>query len=353
MRKERLDDEISIVDHAILGLVRKRLELTLCAERLNGREDGGRSREPFFAGAKGCEDIYRPELIQSIGEALRSEYGSLAERGRALIGFQGEHGAYSEVASRVHDPLDIPVPYREYGRIFEDVESGVIDLGIVPLENSVEGAVTEVNDLLLLHDVSIVGEITIPIHHCLLVLPRTDYREIKVVYSHPQALAQCRGFISRHKLESRPCYDTAGSAKILAETRPQAACAIASRLCGELYNLDILRENIEDGEGNHTRFVIIGREARNEGGNKCSVAVTLSADIGSLAQVLRGFSDNGIRLTRVDSRPLHDEPGGYVFFVDFLASREDEALKRAMGEMEKSLRSVKFLGCYLEGRSGG
>lgn len=129
--------------------------------------------------------------------------------------------------SYAYDLALMPIPYRGFDEIFEEVKAGIIDLAILPVENSLGGSVTPVNDLLIESGLKIVGEITMPIHHFLLVFPNMDYPNLKVVYSQSRALAQCGTFISRHKIEPRPYYDTAGSAKMLSETRPESAGAIA------------------------------------------------------------------------------------------------------------------------------
>jgi prephenate dehydratase/chorismate mutase/prephenate dehydratase len=220
----------------------------------------------------------------------------------------------------------------------------------VPVENSLGGAVAQVNDLLVETDLRIVGEIKIQIHHCLLTIPETDYREIKVVYSHPQALSQCRGFIARNKLESRPYYDTAGAAMMISNERPTASAAIASRLCAEIYGLEVLKENVEDHEANFTRFVVLSREKGEEKGDKCSIVFSTAHKSGALFSVLRIFSDAGINLTRIESRPIANDPGKFGFLLDFQGSDEDKKVADAIGKIKKETTMFKFLGCYPEAK---
>ena len=207
------------------------------------------------------------------------------------------------------------------------------------------------NDLLVETKLRIVGEVRMPVHHCLLALPESDYREIKVAYSHPQALSQCRGFIQRNKLEARPFYDTAGAAKMLSEDRPRASAAIASRLCAELYGLEILKENIEDHESNSTRFVVLSREGAKDAkatgkGNKCSIIFSTEHKAGALFCVLKAFSDASINLTRIESRPIKSDPGKYAFLLDFEGSEQDSKVATALKEVEKASSFYKYLGCY-------
>ncbi|MBI4713302.1 MAG: prephenate dehydratase, partial [Planctomycetes bacterium] len=213
-------------------------------------------------------------------------------------------------------------------------------------ENSLEGAVTEVNDLLVGTELKIVAEVKLPIHHSLLSLPETDYREIKAVYSHPQALAQCRGFLSRNNLEPVPFYDTAGAAKMISETRPKAVAAIASRHCAELYDLEIIKDEIEDDKSNFTRFLVLANESAKESGNKCSIVFSTKHEAGTLFAVLKIFSDAGINLTRIESRPIRTDPGKYAFFLDFQGSDRDQKVVRALAEAKQKSVMFKLLGCY-------
>jgi prephenate dehydratase/chorismate mutase/prephenate dehydratase len=228
------------------------------------------------------------------------------------------------------------------------VKDGYIEYGIVPVENSLEGAVTEVSDLLADTDLKVVGGVKIPVHHCLLALPETDYREIKVVYSHPQALAQCRKFIARNNLEAMPFYDTAGAAKFLSSAKPKAAAAIASSLFTKLYNLEVIKENIEDSAHNYTRFFVLSKEKGKEQGNKCSMIFSVKHEAGSLFKVLKLFADVDINLTRIESRPLRSDPGNYTFLMDFLGSEDDGKVQDALEKVKGVTQTFRLLGFYKE-----
>jgi prephenate dehydratase len=221
-----------------------------------------------------------------------------------------------------------------------------LDLGVVPVENSLEGAVTQVNDLLTTTDLHVVGEVKVDVKHCLLATEATDYREIRVVYSHPQALAQCRDFLMRNHLEPRPYYDTAGAAKMLARENPKAAAAIASSLCAELYNLDIIKEGIEDGPSNSTRFLLLSREPYAGQGGKTSIIFAVAHEAGQLYEVLKLFADAKINLTRISSMPLRSDPSNYSFFLDFEGSHKDSKGREVMQKVEKMSISLKNLGSY-------
>jgi prephenate dehydratase len=234
----------------------------------------------------------------------------------------------------------------EFIDVFRGVEEGHFDLGVVPVENSLEGAVTQVNDLLTTTDLKVIGEVKVTVHHCLLATEATDYREIRQVFSHPQALAQCRDFLMRNKLEARPYYDTAGAAKMLARENPRAAAAIASSLCAELYDLEIIKEGIEDGPSNSTRFLLLAREPHPDNGDKTSIIFAVPHEAGKLYAVLKLFADAQINLTRIASMPLRSDPGNYSFFLDFEGSDKDATVAEVLKKMEDLAKWVKYLGSY-------
>jgi len=225
---------IDKIDSELLKLVSKRMELALRAKKLrNGAEGNGnvenvgngtvsttsdeeRENEIISNARKQSIGLVAPEFSEKLFRELIDEAKRVQGKNLKLIGFQGEHGAFGEIAVNETGNGAVPIPCLEFADVFEAVENGQLDSGIVPIENSLEGSVNAVNDLLIETDLQIVGEMNIPIHHCLLALPETDYREVKVVYSHPQALGQCRNFLLRNKFEARPYYDTAGAAAMLA-----------------------------------------------------------------------------------------------------------------------------------------
>jgi prephenate dehydratase/chorismate mutase len=347
-----LRKKIDGIDSEILKLLGKRMEFALRTRKMkSGVDDPAREKEVLDAAAKRSKGLVRPEFSQKVLRDIIEESKSLQRKNPKLAGFQGEHGAYSEVAAREFDGGWVPIPCPEFIDVFEGVSKAQFDYGIVPVENSLAGAVTQVNDLLVETDLRIVGEVKVPVHHCLLALPDTDYRDIKVVYSHPMALAQCRGFISRNKLEPRSYYDTAGAAMMLANERPKAAAAIASRLCAEIYDLEILKENIEDHESNYTRFVILSKELGGATGNKCTIIFSTAHKAGALFSVLKLFSDAKMNLTRIESRPVQKDPGNFAFLLDFQGSDADPKVAQVLGEVQKETKSYRFLGCYKEAQS--
>ena len=338
---------IDMLDSRIIEFLNQRMELAIRARKFKQFiVDQKREQQIFSNIRKSSRSLLQPEFLEKLYRLVIDESKQIQEQNLIIIGFQGEHGAYSEVASLLYDHSLIPVSCKEFTEIFDEVSSGKINIGIVPVENSLEGAITQVNDLLVQTDLKIIGEVSIPVHHCLLALPETQYHDLKVVYSHPQALAQCHEFISRHRLEPRPFYDTAGAAKMLSENRPEAAGVIANKLCAELYRLEIIKENIEDHESNSTRFIVLSKEPSGEPGDKCSIIFSVKHEIGGLFSVLKMFSEKRINLTRIESRPIKNDPGNYVFFTDFEGSDKEDRVAGVLEEVQKLTTSFKFLGCY-------
>ena len=250
------------------------------------------------------------------------------------------------MASRAWNSDLVPVPCSEFAKVFEGVESGLYDYGIVPVENTLGGSVEQVNRLLINTQLHVVGAVALPVHLCLLAVPGTDHREIRTVYSHPQALAQSRNFLSRNKLEPVPYHDTAGAAKMLAEERPKGSAAIASKVSAELYALEIIKEDIEDLESNMTRFLVLSQGENKEEGNKCSVVFSTEHKAGTLFRVLQVFAMENINLTRIESIP--SEPGNYTFFLDFMGSDRDDTVVKAVHRVKEITTGFKMLGCYKE-----
>jgi len=347
MKLDEIRHKIDRIDRELLVLLQERMGLALRSKKFKEVISDPHREEDLLARAERLNlDLVERSFTRQLLQTIIQESKRLQEEDRKLVAFQGEHGAYGEVASRKLVPNGAYIPCLEFVDVFRGVEEGELDLGVVPVENSLEGAVTQVNDLLTTTELKVVGEVKVPVKHCLLATRGTDYREIRVVYSHPQALAQCRGFLMRNKLEPHPFYDTAGAAKMLARESPKASAAIASRLCAELYDLDIIKAGIEDGSSNSTRFLLLAREAHPGRGDKTSIIFAVPHEAGKLYDVLRLFAEADINLTRIASMPLRSDPGNYSFFLDFEGSQQDERIADVLGKMEKLAIGMKLLGSY-------
>jgi chorismate mutase/prephenate dehydratase len=218
---------------------------------------------------------------------------------------------------------------------------------VVPVENSVEGSVSQTYDLLLQSFLKINGEVKIRVSHCLLALPGTKSDDVRRVYSHPQALAQCHAFLESLQVIVEPTYDTAGSARLIKEKNLHDAAAIASERAASLYGLNILRRNIEDVPENHTRFFVIGKDdAERTGEDKTSIVFGTKHTPGSLHKALGELATRGINLTRIESRPIRRRPWEYHFFVDFEGHRADPSCSEALQALSRSATFLKILGSY-------
>ena len=263
------------------------------------------------------------------------------------VAFQGEHGAYSEQAVLTFFGEADPKPCRTVRQVFEAVEERSCEFGLVPAENSLEGSVTQTYDSLLESSLKIRGEIKLRIIHCLLALPNTKISDIREVYSHPQALAQCSIFLKTLDAECIPSYDTAGSAKMIREKQIGNAAAIASERSAHTYGLTILRHNIEDSAENYTRFFIIGwLDASRGEKNKTSIAFRTKHVPGSLCNVIGELARRGINLTKIESRPVRTTPWEYSFFVDFEGHAEEKPCAEALDAMKTLTTHLRVLGSY-------
>jgi prephenate dehydratase/chorismate mutase len=347
MKPEEINKKIDKIDRELLVLLQERMGYVLRSNKFKQSASQAPAAEEMLTRFEQLNlELMERSFTKQVLTTIIDETKRLQQEDRQLVAFQGEHGAYGEVAARKLVPGGAYIPCLEFIDVFRGVEEGYLDLGVVPVENSLEGAVTQVNDLLTTTRLKVIGEAKVTVSHCLLATEESDYREIRQVYSHPQALAQCRNFLMRNNLEPRPYYDTAGAAKMLARENPRAAAAIASSLSADLYNLEIIKEGIEDGPSNSTRFLLLSREPFANGSDKTSVIFATPHEAGRLFAVLQLFAEAQINLTRIASMPLRSDPDNYCFFLDFEGSEKDDNVAEIMNEMEKHTISLKNLGSY-------
>lgn len=264
------------------------------------------------------------------------------------VAFQGEKGAYSEEAAALFFGLSIKTkPYRSLLEVFKAVEEGNVDAGIVPAENSLEGSVNQTYDLLLSSDLKVSGEVILRVSHCLIANKKMSLESIKTVYSHPQALAQCRNFLDSLNCEVIPTYDTAGSVKLIKEKKLMDSCAIASERAAKIYKMIILAKGIEDDKNNYTRFFILSKNDSSYTGNdKTSIIFSTKNVPGALYSSLREFAIRRINLTKIESRPTRITPWEYNFYLDFEGHRSEKRCKKALEGLKKKASFVKVLGSY-------
>lgn len=347
MELNELRKEIDQIDSEILTLLSKRMLLAVRAGRLKKRiENRIRENEIFESLKKRQDSLMTYSFLEKLYRNIMSESKKLEGDNLKLAGFQGEKGAFGETACKTFNGSLVPVPCVDFLNVFEGVSNGELDFGVVPIENSTEGAITSVSHLVAEKDLNIVGEVHLPVRHSLLALSNVDVGDLKVVYSHPQALAQCRNFISTNKLEPRPYYDTAGAAAKIAKEKQVAAAAIAGRICADLYGLKIVKENIEDSESNFTRFLILSKEKPLGKGNKCSITFSTRDKVGALTSVLRIFKEANINLTMIESVPSRETPDAARFLIDFTGSYSDKRTLVALDKVRAETIGFRLLGCY-------
>ncbi len=229
--------------------------------------------------------------------------------------------------------------------VFVDVEHGRCDYGVVPIESSLEGMVTRTLDMFIESNNKISNEILLPISHCL--LSNTGIKNIKVIYSHPQALAQCRGWIRRNLplAEVKETSSTSEAARIA--VRKKNAAAIGSSIAAEIYGLKVVEENIQDRRETYTRFLVIAKTSGGESGNdKTSIMFSIQDKVGALYEILKPFSAKKINLTKIESRPSKMGPWDYYFFVDFEGHEEDKKIREVLRDVKKHCVFLKTLGSY-------
>jgi len=264
------------------------------------------------------------------------------------VAFQGEQGAYSEIATIKYFPDSELINMKTFQDIFHSIESNIVDFAVIPIENSIEGSINETYDLLLESDLVVSGEIYQRIRHCL-IANKNSGPIIRSVYSHPQALAQCRGYIRQKKLEPIPTYDTAGAVKMIKENKITEASAIASKRAAELYDMEILEQDIEDRKNNYTRFLVLSKskvQTRPTGDDRTSIIFSIKHIPGALFDILGEFATRRINLTRIESRPTKDTPWEYNFYVDIEGHVNNEIIKEAVYSVKKKSIFFKVLGSY-------
>ena len=264
------------------------------------------------------------------------------------IAYQGEPGAYSEAAAlRFKASADL-LPRESFEAVFSAVEQGAATHGILPIENSTAGTLHENYDLLLQHELPIVGEVKQLIVHNLLALEGTTREQLRRVYSHPQGLAQCEHFLrTLGQVEIVATYDTAGSAKMIHDGQLRDTGAIASARAAEVFQLSMLEAGVQDVADNTTRFLIVGRTgATVDTANKTTIVFTVPNDAGALFKALSVFALRDIDLTKLESRPIPDRPFEYLFYADLSATREDLPCARALMHLAEFAPSLRTLGSY-------
>lgn len=269
---------------------------------------------------------------------------------RPLVACQGVEGAYSQLACQRLFPTGSILYFDSFESVFSAVEQGLCRYGVLPLENSTAGSVNRVYDLMMEHDFSIVRSCRVKVDHCLLAKKGAKLPNIRQIYSHEQAIAQCQEFLQSLKdVHVVACENTAAAAKMVRESGRDDIAALSSQNCAELYGLECLRDSVQDRGNNYTRFICISKNLEiYPGANRTSLMVVLPNSRGSLYRALSRFDALGINLIKLESRPLSNSEFEFMFYFDLDSSVYSEEFLRIFDDLNGVVTWMKYLGSYTE-----
>jgi chorismate mutase/prephenate dehydratase len=354
---------------ADLGSIRERIDgvdaeiHALISERARLAQKVGLSK----AASGKAVDFYRPEReAEVLRKALKRNDGPLrdeeiarlfreimsaclAQQEPLKVAFLGPEGTFTQAAVLKHFGSSVrALPLAAIDEVFHEVEGGVADFGVVPIENSSEGTVNHTLDMFLASSLKICGEVELRIHHHLMGR-MNNLADVRRVCAHPQALAQCRGWLDEHLGEAERIAESSNAEGARRARDERGTAAIASRAAAEIYGLTLLADEIEDRPDNTTRFLVIGRKLFSRSGEDRTtllVSATGTDDAGALFRLLKPFADHRINMTRIESRPSHKRKWDYVFFIDVEGHVSDPPLARALESLEQHASLFKVLGSY-------
>lgn len=342
--------QIDALDNAIVELLEKRVAVArdvAIAKRAAGMDrfhDPEREQAVLERLVKRGHQ-FPPDAIRAVFREIMSACLSVEEPLR--IAYLGPEGTFSQMAAR--RLFGLQARYRDCATIegvFESVQSDDVTYGVVPFENSTEGAVSTTSDALLEGDLRIRQECVLPVSHCLLSRA-TSLSAITAVYSHPQALLQCRNWIAKHLPRAQVVQTTSTAAAAREAHSDDRAAAIGAELASELYDVPVRRANVQDRPENATRFVVLAREdAPPSGRDRTTLVFGVEHQEGALRRVLSTFETAGVNLTRIESRPSRKAPWQYVFLVDVEGHRSETPLAKALRTARKSTSFLKVVGSY-------
>ncbi len=293
------------------------------------------------------ENLYKNNeyLLKQIEEGIKEQ-----AKENPVVGFQGVQGSFGEEAAVTYfrNRKAHFLAHEEFEEIFDALKSGEIDYGVVPIENSSAGEVLEIYDLMIKHNIYIVGEQVIKIEQNLLGLKGATIEGLREVYSKTEALSQSRSFLKANKhIEEKPYVNTALASKFVAETKDMTKAAIGSKRAAELYGLEILKENIHFNHTNCTRFIVLAKNMNiTDGCDKISIVFNTQHTSGALYNILGHFAYNGLNLLKIQSRPLQEKTWHYFFFADLEGNLQDANVLIALGKVKEQSEYFKILGNY-------
>jgi len=350
MNLKSLREKIDKIDSHILRLLNQRTRAVRGIAKLKAK-----AKQEFYAPhreKKIVESLLKKNKGPLPNEALRGIFQEILNASRSIqkklrVAYLGPEATFTHLAAvKNFGKYAIFTPVKSIADVFSEVEKGRSNYGVVPIENSTEGVINHTLDMFVTSELKICSELLLEISHNLLSKAR-QIREIKRIYSHPQAIAQSRNWIENN-LPNAELVETSSTANAaeMAEKDPDGG-AIASRLAASLYDLKIIAEGIEDNVQNFTRFLVIGKSfPAKSGQDKTSILFSIKDRVGALHDMLTPFRENNINLTKIESRPTKLRAWEYIFFVDMVGHVEDENVKRALRQLERECLLLKILGSY-------
>lgn len=351
MAIEDLRNKIDRVDENIVKLIAERIQLAQSIgeeKKSTGQPIEDLSREQAVLDK--IKEVARALIMnESDVEHIFRQIFAAAKRKEGLtVGFQGETGAYSEEAAFQHFGSGTATkPYEKLDEVFNAVSRGEVQYGIIPIENSLEGSISQSYDLLLDSPLKVYGEVELRISHCLIGSSGATLDTVKKIYSHPQALGQSRTFLKHLNAELIPAYDTAGSVKMVKQMSSLEVAAVASERAAKIYGMHVLAKEIEDNTSNYTRFFILSKhDAAPIGKDKTSIVFSVKHEPGYLFDFLKILAEAKINMTKIESRPTRQKAWEYNFYLDFEGHRTQEPAKTSLGHLEQKAVFFKVLGSY-------
>ena len=374
---DELRGKIDAIDDKLVELYLKRMEVVRSIAALKSGEkravsDSERENSVVYRLCKDCPDqmkIYIKELYRAVFHTSKSYQSALMNidspttkrleeilkyelktmPASAAVACQGVKGANSGAATKKFFPISDITYFKNFEGVFSAVEKGLCEFGVLPIENSTAGSVSEVYDLMKKYDFHIVRSARVKIEHCLVAPTGAKLSGIKKVISHPQALSQCAEYLRKLGVQVEAAENTAVAAKIVSEQGDCTCAALCSADCCEVYGLKILDKSVQDSLLNSTRFICIAKNLEiYKGADRISIMMSVSHDPGSLNGVLGKFAALGLNLVKIESRPIPNSEFEFMFYFDFEGDIADKNVRNLIAELENGSDKFTFLGVYKE-----
>ena len=373
MEKDELKQKISTIDETLKDLYLQRMDLVATAIKTNKDYDEYEENDKTLLSVTNNlpkeKQLYLKKIYESLFEASKAYELSEADLSTKLIkdiqkaianndvfpvsakvACQGIKGAYSSIAAKkFFDIADISY-FKNFENVFQAVEKGFCEYGVLPIENSYAGSVNPVYDLMKEHKFYIVKSLKLQIKHNLVANVDARMEDIKEIYSHEQALSQCKKYLENYpNITITPCPNTAVAARMVKESGRKDIAAISSQECAEIYGLKILDSSIQDSNDNYTRFILISKDIKvYNNANKISIVTTLPNTPGSLYKLLSKFYNLGLNMTKLESRPMANSPFEFVFYFDLDCNMKNKECQNLIAQLDSEAIEFNFLGTYSE-----